>query len=184
MQTIKAYLYPNTVEVQIMDPTIFTVRNRQVYSRPIKIFQGIDNPLQVIIRNQEQRKVDLSGYAVQADIQDQINKVTVESMAVVWTDITKGLGTFTIQSDVANQLEQRFYKLTFKLIRTLNNAETPLYIDDNYGVPLDLEVLPAYYSSSQPSPLTNNSILDGGLLSDDLASDGLAPPTIVDGGTI
>lgn len=184
MQTIKAYLYPNTVEVQVFDPGIFTVRNRQVYSRPIKIHQGIDNPIQVIIRNQDQRKVDLSGYAVQADIQDPVNQITVESMAVVWADITKGLGTFTIQSDVLNQLEQRFYKLTFKLIKTDNNAETPLFIDDNYGVPLDLEVLPAYYSSSQPSPLSNNGILDGGLLTDDLVSDGTAPPTIVDGGSL
>ena len=167
-----------------MDPRIFTVRNRQVYSRPIKIYQGIDNPIQVVIKNQDQRKVDLSGYAVQADIQDPVNKVTVESMAIIWADITKGIGTFTIQSDVCNQLEQRFYKLTLKLIQTSNNAESPLYIDDNYGVPLDLEVLPAYYSSFEPSPFTNNNILDGGLLSDDLTSDGTQNPTIVDAGAL
>jgi hypothetical protein len=30
---------------------------------------------------------------------------------------------------------------------TSANVTNPVYIDDNYGVPLDLEVLPAYYSS-------------------------------------
>jgi len=167
-----------------MDPSIFTVRNRQVYSRPIKVYQGIDNPIQVVIKNQEQRKVDLTGYVVQADIQDPVNQVTVESMAVTWGNIQQGLGTFTIQSDVINQLEQRFYKLTFKVINLDGNAEKPLFIDDNYGVPLDLEVLPAYYSSAQPSPLVSNSVLDGGLLSDDLTSDTGTDPTIVDGGLL
>lgn len=184
MQTIKAYLYPNTIEVQIMDPSIFTVRNRQVYSRPIKVYQGIDNPIQVVIKNQEQRKVDLTGYVVQADIQDPVNLVTVESMAVTWGNIQQGLGTFTIQSDVVNQLEQRFYKLTFKVISVEGNSEKPLYIDDNYGVPLDLQILPAYYSSTLPSPLTNNSVLDGGLLADDLTSGSGIDPTIVDGGLL
>ena len=44
MITVKAYLYPNTVTVQVFDPAIFTVRNRVVYSRTIKVYQGIDNP--------------------------------------------------------------------------------------------------------------------------------------------
>ena len=66
MIVVKAYLVPNTAEVQIFDTSIFTVRNRQVYSRPIKVYQGIDNPIQVIIRNQDQKSVDLTGYSVTA----------------------------------------------------------------------------------------------------------------------
>jgi len=42
-------------------------------------------------------------------------------------------------------LEQRFYKLTFSA-NTSGNVK-PIYIDDNYGVPLDLEILPAFYSN-------------------------------------
>ena len=44
MITVKAYVYPNTAEVQVFDPSIFTVRNRVVYSRPIKVYKGVDNP--------------------------------------------------------------------------------------------------------------------------------------------
>ena len=91
MITVKAYLYPNTAEVQIFDPSIFTVRNRVVYSRPIKVYQGIDNPIQVILRNQDQKKVDLTGYVMMAEIQDPLNRVTVEAYAVTFADITKGL---------------------------------------------------------------------------------------------
>ena len=164
MITVKAYLYPNTAEVQVFDPTIFTNRNRIMYSRPIKVYQGIDNPIQVIVRNQDQKGVDLTGYAVQADIQDPTNQVTVNSYAVTFADITNGLGNFTLDKDTVDSLEQRFYKLTFKTIRQTDNTEAPMYIDDNYGVPLDLEVLPAYWATTEGVPGVDDSVADGGTL--------------------
>ena len=90
MITVKAYLYPNTVEVQVFDPTIFTTRNRQVYSRPIKVYQGVDNPIQVIIKNQDQRPVDMTGSTVTASIQDPVNQVTIKSYGVSFANIQLG----------------------------------------------------------------------------------------------
>ena len=164
MITVKAYVYPNTAEVQVFDPTIFTNRNRIMYSRPIKVYQGVDNPIQVIVRNQDQKGVNLTGYAVQADIQDPTNQVTVNSYAVTFADITNGLGNFTLDKDTVDSLEQRFYKLTFKTICQTDNTEAPMYIDDNYGVPLDLEVLPAYWSNTSGEPGVEETVFDGGTL--------------------
>ena len=167
MITVKTYLYPNTAEVQVFDPAIFTTRNRTVYSRPIKVYQGIDNPIQVIVKNQDQKAVDLTGYAVQADIQDTTNQVTVASYAVTWANIARGQGNFTIDLNTVNSLEQRFYKLTFRRIEDAGGGdviESPLYIDDNYGVPLDLQILPAYYSDTVPLPGSSYSVIDGGTI--------------------
>lgn len=167
MITVKTYLYPNLVEVQVFDPAIFTTRNRQVYSRPIKIYQGIDNPIQVVVLNQDQKKVNLTGYAVQADIQDPTNKVTVASYAITWANIALGQGNFTVDLNTVNSLEQRFYKLTFRRIGDEGGedvTESPLYINDNYGVPLDLEVLPAYYSDTVPLPGIDYTVFDGGTI--------------------
>jgi hypothetical protein len=183
MQTIKTYLYDNTVTVQILDTSIFTTRNRQVYSRPIKVYQGIDNPIQVLVRNQDQKKVDLTGYSLQADIQDPSNQITVNSYAVTFANIALGQGTFTIDKDTLDSLEQRFYKLTFKTIHSNDNTERPIYIDDNYGVPLDLQVLPAYYSSTEAVPMSDNGVADGGLLRNQNQQDPSTEPTL-DGGTI
>lgn len=163
MQTVKAYVYNNKVEVQILDTTIFTVRNRKVYSRPIKIYQGIDNPIQVIVKNQEQKAVNLTGYALQADLQDPINQVAVISVGVEWLDITKGQGRIVIAREDIDGLEQRFYKLTFKTIKTSDNTEKPTYIDDNYGVPLDVEIEQAYYQLATGSP-TVDYVVDGGTI--------------------
>ena len=163
MQTIKSYLYPNKIVVQFLDTSIFTVRNRNVYSRPITVYQGIDNPLQVVVNNQDQKSIDTTGYLVQLDIQDPVNLGSVESLAVTMTNPTKGQGVVTIPRNVVNALEQRFYKITIKLIAVSTNKEQPLYIDDNYGAQLDLQVLPGWYESM---PLTLNSVevIDGGTI--------------------
>ena len=162
MQTIKTYLYPNTAEVQIVDPSIFTTRNRQVYSRPIKVYQGIDNPIQVLVKNQDQKNVNLTGYTVQASIQDPTNQVTIETYAVTFANVAIGQGTFTLDKGTINTLENRFYKLTFKTIKTSDSTEQPVYIDDNYGVPLDLEILPAYWAEAVAQD--SEVVIDGGTL--------------------
>jgi len=160
---IQAYLYSNIVRVQIWDPSIFSPRNRVVYSRPITIYQGIDNPLQVVVKNQDQKSVDLTGYLAQLDIQDPLNQSSVNSLAITITDYTKGLGTVTVPREVVNVLEQRRYKITVKLIDDATNRERPLYIDDNFGASLDLEVLPAWYESvAVDSP--PDEVIDGGTI--------------------
>ena len=146
MITVKAYLYSIIAEVQVYDPRIFTTRNRVVYSRPIKVYKGIDKTVQVIVKNQDQKAVDLTGYTVQADIQDPTNQTTINSYPITWANIMLGQGNFTVDRATIDTLENRFYKLTFSA-NTAGNV-TPVYIDDNYGVPLDLEVLPAYYSTT------------------------------------
>lgn len=160
---IQAYLYSNIIEAQIWDLSIFTPRNRPVYCRPLKIYQGIDNPMQVVIRNQDQKLANVTGYAVQIDIQDPLSKGSVQSLAVTMTDLTKGLGTVTIPKDVVNVLEQRIYKLTIKLTDLATNADRPLYVDDNFTAPIDIEVLPGWYES-MPLTLSADEVIDAGTI--------------------
>jgi hypothetical protein len=133
-----------------------------VYSRPIKVYQGIDNPVQVLVKNQDQKNVNLTGYTVQASIQDPTNQVTIETYAVTFANVAIGQGTFTLDKGTINTLENRFYKLTFKTIKTSDSTEQPIYIDDNYGVPLDLEILPAYWAEAVAQD--SEVIIDGGTL--------------------
>ena len=158
MQTIEAFWYKNILEIQVIDPAIFSTRNRIVYSRTIKIYQGIDNPIHIVTKNQDQKAVDLTGYDVQVDIQDPENEITVETFTVDFITQNKGLGVFVIPVAVVNALDQRHYELTVKLIDLASNDETPLYIDDNYSVRLPVQVLSAYYDNTPVLPL---NIVDG-----------------------
>ena len=136
-----------------------------MYSRTIKIYQGIDNPIHVVTKNQDQKGVDLTGYDVQVDIQDPENEITVETFTVNFITQNKGLGVFTIPKSVVNALDQRHYELTVKLIELTTNDETPLYIDDNYSVRLPLQVLSAYYDNTPILPLAiYDGVVDAGEL--------------------
>lgn len=136
-----------------------------MYARPVTIYQGIDNLIQILIKNQDQKLVNLTGYTVQADIQDPVNRVTVNSFAVNFANVTTSKGSFTINKSVVDSLEQRLYKLTLRTIRVVDNTEQPLYMDDNYNVPLDLQVRAAYYSDMAPTADTAETILiDGGTI--------------------
>jgi hypothetical protein len=135
-----------------------------VYSRPIKIYQGIDNTLQVVVLNQDQKPVDLTGYSLEAEIQDPLNEVTAYSYAVTFTDQAKGRGTFNIPLADVNSLDQRLYKLTLKTVDQSSGAERVVYIDANWTAPLDLQVLPAYYSDTAPAPTLNEVVIDSGQL--------------------
>jgi hypothetical protein len=146
---ITIYLYPNIIEVQIWDPAIFTTRNQYMYAKPVTIYQGIDNPIQVKVKNQDQKPVNMTNKSIRVDIQDTLNSLTVHTSTVTFSNIAKGYGTFIINKDLTALLDQRQYKLTFRTIDTTNNnAEQPVYVDDNYQVPLDLMVLPAYYADT------------------------------------
>lgn len=119
-----------------------------MYARPIKVYQGIDNPIQLVVKNQDQKTVNLTGYTVNVAIQDSENQTTITSFlansATLGSNLQLGTATITITKELLANLDQRFYKITAKV--TSANVTQPLYMDDNFNVPLDLEVLPAYYS--------------------------------------
>jgi hypothetical protein len=145
MQTLKSYLYPMILKVRIPDQDIFAIRNKIVYAQPIKIYQGIDNPVQIYVLNQDNKSVDLTDNSMQVNIQDTVNKTVVATYQVEWINIAKGHGQILLDKTTINTLDQRFYKLSVKKTNVSTNKTTPAYIDDNFGVLLDLEILPGYY---------------------------------------
>jgi len=134
-----------------------------VYSRTIKIYQDIDNPLQVVVKNQDQKPIDTTNYLVQLSIQDPAINGSVQTIPVTMVTPTKGQGIVTISRDIVNALDQRIYKINIKLITISTNAERPLYIDDNYGAMLDLEVLPGWYES-MPLTMDSDEVIDAGTI--------------------
>jgi hypothetical protein len=157
-----SYLYDQTIDVQLLDEDpLLTTRYRTVYNRPIKIYQGIDNPLKIVVKNQDQKPVNMYGYSVQLDIQDPSIQNAVVSIACTWANANVGIATVTIDRNTVNALDQRIYKATLKRIETTTNQERPLFMDDNFTVQLDLEVQAGWYESSAQTPLPD-FIIDGG----------------------
>jgi len=157
MIAVQSYLYDNVVQVQILDTAIFKTRNRVVYNRTIKIYQGIDNTILVQVKNQDQKSANLVGRSVLVDLLDPTNDFLLVSYPLTWVDDSKGTGSFIINKSEVNMLDQRYYKITLKLVDNDSGNERPLYSDDNYSIGIDVQVLPGYQSN-------NSSVLslDGG----------------------
>lgn len=145
MQTLKAYLYPIVVEVQIPDPTITLVRKRTVYTHPIKVYKGIDNPIQILARNQDNKPIDLTDHSLIVIVQDDEVQEPILSYSVIFSDITHGEGSIIITKNDLEGLDQRRYKLAVKKVNDIDFNETPAYTDANYGLLLDIEVLPGFH---------------------------------------
>lgn len=164
MQTIETFWYKNILHLQVIDPAIYTTRNRIVYSRTIKVYQGIDNPIHVVVKNQDQKRANLTGYALQIEVQDPENEITVAAYAVTYANVSQGLGSFIIPRETVNALDQKHYLLTARLTNNATNEQNPLYIDDNYSVAVPMQVLSAYYSTDPVSPTLTEGIVDLGPL--------------------
>lgn len=146
MQTINAYLYPNVIEVQFLDQEIITTRNRIVYARSIKVYRGIDNAIQVIVKNQDQKPVDLYPYNVYVDVVDPQEKIVVATYTLDFIERALGVCKFTITTSTLESLEKRFYKILVRSELISNSENSLLYSDDNYGLGIDLEVNEGFYN--------------------------------------
>ena len=108
--------------------------------------------------------VDVGDADVYVEIQNPDAKATVASFLAT-QDVSKtGVYNTTIDRATMDNLTKRFYKLTVKTRNSLTAAEAPVYINDNYGVPLDLEVLEAYYSTTSIPTESDGGSFDVGTL--------------------
>ena len=68
MRKISSYLYSNRIEL-LADLAGFSVENRTVYQRTVKIYKGVDNVLEFDIKNADQKRLDIAISPVITSIQ-------------------------------------------------------------------------------------------------------------------
>ena len=79
MQKVQSYLYPNRI-ILLADLAGFTVENRVVYARTIKIYHGIDNVIQFDIQNADQKRIDLTTLSdIEVNVMDASGKSLTNS---------------------------------------------------------------------------------------------------------
>lgn len=175
MQTVQVYLYSNVVRAQIIGEPGSIIKDRYVYSRTVKLHRNADNKIKIVCRdaNQKPIDIDLSGFMLKVDIVDRDQGTVVQRFDPV--DITgskNNVAIIVLPTTFVNSLGSRHYYLTVKkvnasLMSVTDLDEEPVYIDDNYGVQLPIEVLPGYGAAPTRPPITDpDDIVDGGSLSD------------------
>lgn len=144
MSVITSYLYDNKITVQILDddPTIKT-RNRIVYSRPVKVYQGVDNVITLQFKNNDQKAANIAGKTFTFSLTANVGNTAIWSTTATISNVSTAIGSVTIdQANVAN-LTQEYYNYTV----TYNSGglTLPTYVDDNWGAAGQLQVISSVF---------------------------------------
>jgi len=67
MQVVNTYIVENEVRLQLNGPATLKTEDRTVYSRPLKIYKGVDNVFKLRFRNQDQKPVAITTDLITGD---------------------------------------------------------------------------------------------------------------------
>ena len=140
MHHISSYLYDNRISVLLLDedPNLQT-RYRIVYSRIVKVHEGVDNVVTVNFKNSDQKAANIIGKTFTFNLTANVGNVSIWSTPVTISNVARAVGTVTIdQANIAN-LNQEFYNYTISY--SYGNLTLPAYVDDNWGAAGQLQII-------------------------------------------
>lgn len=148
MQKISSYLYPNRISF-VSNLASSPLEWRIVYQRKVKIYKGLDNVIELDIKNSEQKRIDITSYNMKFVIMDQLDQEIYQADVDVNTG-SKGLATVTIPASPLQYLTPQFLKYSVYYI-TDAGAKMPIYGDTQFGVTGTIELLGGAMPESLPA---------------------------------
>lgn len=138
MQKISSYLYSNRIQA-VVNLAASPLEWRIVYQRKFKIYQGLDNVLELDVKNVEQKRINITTYAMKFIIMDQLNQEVYAGNVNTATG-KKGIGLMTIPAAALNTITPQFLKYTVYILNA-DTTKTPVYGDTQFGVTGTMDLL-------------------------------------------
>ncbi len=158
------YLYTNKLDVFTSSSDSWsTERYRKVYNRNLKIFRGVDNRIDIQVRNADQKSSNITGSTlvfnlISRDTKDLVlvkdfsamdlatGKVTVTLTDLELIDLDSGFYNYSIVKEVRATVDSTDYKVTNKM---------PMYVDTQYDTVGTLEIAGDVYGDVEASTLVD-----------------------------
>jgi hypothetical protein len=149
MQFNPVYLYVNKLDVfTTPTDTWSTERYRRVYNRNLKIFRGVDNRIDIQVRNSDQKASNIVGSTLVFNLVSQATKDLVLQKDFAAMDLATGKVTVIITSEELLDLDLGFYNYSIvKEVRSIVDStdhtvtsKIPLYMDSQYDTVGTLEI--------------------------------------------
>lgn len=149
MQFNPVYLYVNKLDVfTTPTDTWSTERYRRVYNRNLKIFRGVDNRIDIQVRNSDQKASNIAGSTLVFNLVSQDTKDLVLQKDFTAMDLATGKVTIIVTADELLDLDIGFYNYSIvKEVRStvdstdyVVNSKMPLYMDSQYDTVGTLEI--------------------------------------------
>jgi hypothetical protein len=157
MQKISSYLYSNRIQliadVTALDAT-YPVEWKIVYQRPVKIYKGVDNVIELDVKNADQKRIDIFGKTIKFVVMDQTDKEINTYTATVLDDGStvgvKGLAKVTIAEGDLTTLDPQYLKYSVYMLNS-DTTKTLMYGDASFGGHGTLEVLSGITPKVRPT---------------------------------
>jgi hypothetical protein len=164
MQFNPVYLYVNKLDVfTTPTDTWSTERYRRVYNRNLKIFRGVDNRIDIQVRNSDQKASNIAGSTLVFNLVSQDTKDLILQKDFTAMDLATGKVTVIITAEELLDLNTGFYNYSIvKEVRStvdstdyIVNSKMPLYMDSQYDTIGTLEITGDVYGD-----VANSVIVD------------------------
>ena len=150
VQPIKGYLYRQVVTlIKNADLGIYK-ENQQVYAKPLQLYKGVDNKLQLVIRDSEQKPVNLTGCHVQFNLTDTTTSELVFSRNLQVIYNLKGVASCTLENNLLIGISAGLYNYSVMVI-SAENEQQVVYGDDNYQAQGKARISASIYGQLVPS---------------------------------
>ena len=148
MQLISVYLYPNKIDVFTNTLAAWQPeRYRRVYNRNLKIHRGVDNRIDLQVRNSDQKAQAVTNLYLVFNLVNRESKELILQKDCVIQNVLEGKAYVILSNTELAEIESGFYQYSIvSETRELNgdthtvSARTPLYIDSQYGAFSPIEI--------------------------------------------
>jgi hypothetical protein len=160
MQLISSYLYPNKIDVFTNSINVWKVeRYRQVYQRNLKVYRGVDNRIDIQVKNLDQKPYDITGFSIIMNIVEKETQELLLQKECEIKSLSQGRIYVTLTANDLLSVNPGHYQ--YSLIKeSRSNIDSTdysvlsrevLYLDSQYGSEGTIQVFANVYSEPKPS---------------------------------
>lgn len=158
------YLYSNKLDVYTSSPGSWsTERYRKVYNRNLKIYRGVDNRIDIQVRNADQKASNIVGSTLVFNLVAKDTKKLILQKDFTDMDPTSGKVTVILTEKELLNLDNGFY--TYSIVKEVRStidstdyrvlSRMPLYVDSQYDTVGTLEISGDVYGDVADSLVIN-----------------------------
>jgi len=154
MQKLNGYLETQYLNVLYNPNTAISNRSRIVYARPLKLYRGILNTLQLRLLNVDQKPVDITGKTFIMNIIDQSTHLVIKSKNGVLSNASRGYVDFELVDSDLRNTDAGYYIYSVHELKS-DGSKTVVYSSDNYDADGELRIYDSPYSGFDESKQVN-----------------------------
>lgn len=154
MQKLNGYIETQYLKVLYNPDTTTSNRSRIVYARPLKLYRGISNTLQLRLLNVDQKPVDVTGKTFAMNIIDQSTHLVIKSKTGTIANAAQGHVDFELNDSDLRNSDAGYYIYSVHELKS-DGSKTVVYSNDDYDADGELRIYDSPYSGFDESKEVN-----------------------------